>query len=269
MIETANESFKCSFILSYLILSYLILWYSHYTDYVRKKSGGRQPFVSLLPLGQSSYTTALIARFMGPTWGPFGAGRTQVGPMLAPWTLLSGWDCQCTCPLCCLQCILEHFCTILILNVLQDRLAWKWTKCWVNDDVIKWRHFPGYWPFVQGIHRSPVNSPHKGQWRGALMFYLVCAWINGWVNNGEAGDLRRHRAHYDVIVMFGQLFYLVKLNWYHSDVILGTMASQIISVSIAKPFVHAQFKQNNKALRHWSLWVEFTVDRWIPRTKGQ
>ena len=32
----------------------------------------------------------LIARFMGPTWGPYGAGRTQVGPMLAPWTLLSG-----------------------------------------------------------------------------------------------------------------------------------------------------------------------------------
>ena len=49
--------------------------------------------------------------------------------------------------------------------------------------------------------RSPVNSPHKGQWRGALMFSLICARINGWVNNGEAGDLRRHRAHYDVIVM--------------------------------------------------------------------
>ena len=46
-----------------------------------------------------------------------------------------------------------------------------------------------------------VNSPHKGQWRGALMFSLICAWINVWVNNGEAGDLRRHRAHYDVIVM--------------------------------------------------------------------
>ena len=47
----------------------------------------------------------------------------------------------------------------------------------------------------------PVNSPHKGQWRGALMFSMICAWINGWVNNREAGDLRRHRAHYDVTVM--------------------------------------------------------------------
>ena len=72
----------------------------------------------------------------------------------------------------------------------------------VHDDVIKWKHFPRYWPFVRGIQRSPVNSPHKGQWRGALMFTLICARINGWVNNGEAGDLRRNRAHYDVIVIF-------------------------------------------------------------------
>ena len=70
-----------------------------------------------------------------------------------------------------------------------------------HDDVIKWKQFPRYWPFVRGIHRSPVNSPHKGQWRGSLMFSLICAQINGWVNNREAGDLRRHPAHCDVIVM--------------------------------------------------------------------
>ena len=69
------------------------------------------------------------------------------------------------------------------------------------DDVIKWRHFPRYWPFVWGIHRWPVNSPHKCQWRGAFGFSLICVWINGWVNNGKAGDLIRHRAHYDVIVL--------------------------------------------------------------------
>ena len=71
----------------------------------------------------------------------------------------------------------------------------------LHDDVIKWKHFPRNWPFVRGIHRSPVNSPHKGQWRGALMFSLICVWINDWVNNREAGDLRRYRAHSDVIVM--------------------------------------------------------------------
>ena len=52
-----------------------------------------------------------------------------------------------------------------------------------HDDVIKWKYFPRYWPFVRGIHRSPVNSPHKGQWRGALVFSFICAWINGWVQS--------------------------------------------------------------------------------------
>ena len=69
-------------------------------------------------------------------------------------------------------------------------------------DVIEWEHFPRYWPFVRGIHRSPVISLHKGRWRGALMFSLICAWMDGWVNNREAGDLRCNRAHYDVTVMF-------------------------------------------------------------------
>ena len=70
-----------------------------------------------------------------------------------------------------------------------------------HDDVIKWKHFLCYWPFVRGFHRSPVNSPHKGQWCGALIFSLICTWIKGWVNNCEPGDLRRHRAHHDVTVM--------------------------------------------------------------------
>ena len=72
---------------------------------------------------------------------------------------------------------------------------------WVNnDDVIKWKHFLRYWPFVRGIHQSPLNSPHKGQWRGALMCSLICAWINGWLNNREAGYFRRNSANYGVTV---------------------------------------------------------------------
>ena len=70
-----------------------------------------------------------------------------------------------------------------------------------RDDVIKWKHFSRYWLFVREIHRSPVNSPHKGQRRGVLVFSLISAWINTWVINREAGDLRRHLAHYDVTVM--------------------------------------------------------------------
>ena len=79
--------------------------------------------------------------------------------------------------------------------------ATKLTMAATHDEVIKWKRFPRYWPFVRGIYRSPVNSPHKGQWREALMFSLICLWIISWVNNREAGDLRRYRAHYDVIVM--------------------------------------------------------------------
>ena len=67
-----------------------------------------------------------------------------------------------------------------------------------HDDVIKSKHFP---PFVRGIQRSSMDSPHKGQWHGALMFSLICVWINGWVNSREAGDLRRYRTHCDVTVM--------------------------------------------------------------------
>ena len=63
-----------------------------------------------------------------------------------------------------------------------------------RDGVIKWKHFPRYWPLVRGIPRSPVNYPHKGWWRGALMFSLICVWIKGWVNNREAGDVRRYRS---------------------------------------------------------------------------
>ena len=83
-------------------------------------------------------------------------------------------------------------------------------SCQCHDDVIKWKHFPRYWPFVWGIYRSPVNSPHRGQWRGALMFSFICDWINGWVNNREAGDLRRHLAHYDVTLI---VMYTYVIKW--------------------------------------------------------
>ena len=89
-----------------------------------------------------------------------------------------------------------------MLEHLQAQQCQKLCDRICHDDVIKWKHFPRYWPFVRGIHRSPVNSSHKGQWRGALILSLICVWINGWVNNHEAGDLRRYHAHYDVSVMY-------------------------------------------------------------------
>ena len=86
---------------------------------------------------------------------------------------------------------------------------WTHSKCtWhKTEKVIYSRTF---------IHRSPVYFPHKGQWRGAFMFSLICGWINRWVNNREAGDLRRYRAHYDVIVrrcLFSVLIYFYLKLW--------------------------------------------------------
>ena len=113
-----------------------------------------------------------------------------------------------------------------LVNNLPLKLVWV-ISVWISaeksqasqnhDDVIKWKHFPRYWPFVWGIHWSPVNSPHKGQWRGVLMFTLICARINGWVNNREAGDLRRHGAHYDIIIMLWTAL-TPSMQWFPSDI---------------------------------------------------
>ena len=126
--------------------------------------------------------------------------------------------------------------TLMVLILSCDWLAidCNWPQWWrggpvsllkCHDDVIKWKHFPCYWPFARGIHWSPVNSPHKGQWCRALMFSLICIWINSWVNNLEAGDLRCYWAHYDVTVMVchsdsqwpfcqSQQGFYWKLSWY-------------------------------------------------------
>ena len=89
------------------------------------------------------------------------------------------------------------------LRLVGRQLSSNWWRRGSEGDYIVFKchqmeTFPRYWPFVWRIHRSPVNSTRKG---GALMFSLICAWINDWVNNVESGYLRRHRTHYDVNVM--------------------------------------------------------------------
>ena len=91
--------------------------------------------------------------------------------------------------------ILTHWGREKMADILQETFS----NPFFNDGVIKWKHFPCYWPFMRAIHQSPVNSPHKRQWRGALMFSLICTRTNGWVNSRN--DLRRHRAHCYVTVM--------------------------------------------------------------------
>ena len=131
------------------------------------------------------------------------------------------------------------YCPVSVCKVYPPPSSMFCHMCFItHDDVIKWKHFPRNWPFVRGIHRSPMNSPHKGQWRRALMFSLICVWINGWVNYREAGDLRRYLAHYVVTVMQS---------------------------------LHNQLNQHSYHLLYGDdchLCGEFTGPRWIPRTKA-
>ena len=100
-----------------------------------------------------------------------------------------------------------------------------------HDDVIKWKHFPRYWSFARGIHPSPVNfPPHKNQWRGAFNAFFDLRLNNDWVNNREAGDLRRHLGHYDVTVI--QLSHrhtncsdVIWMTWY--QIIVRKMAARL------------------------------------------
>ena len=120
----------------------------------------------------------------------------------------------------------------------------------IHDDVIKWKYFPRYWPFVREIHRSPVNFPHKGQWRGALMFTLICAQMNGWVNNGEAGDLRRYLAHYDVIVMHICWWWIIftALYWYSLRLQMGHL---VLNINLWHNWLHDDVIKWKHYLRYW------------------
>ena len=133
----------------------------------------------------------------------------------------------------------------------------------LHDDFMKWKNFPHYWPFVRGIHRSPVNIPHRGQCRRALMFSLICVWINGWVNNREAGDLRCYHAHYDITVMNilipapeGLLFYEVHssswANW------------QQVSLDFSSLFCFLVWTGPSTTLTHEVLWdlSSSWTDKW-------
>ena len=89
-----------------------------------------------------------IARFMGPTWGPPGSCRPQMGPMLA-------------------SSIPHVICTrypmpfLLLLFYFLNGIMWciyLYSSWWRQRK----EYFPGYWPFVRGFHRSQMGSPHKG-----------------------------------------------------------------------------------------------------------
>ena len=86
---------------------------------------------------------------------------------------------------CCYSLVfLRHTCSLVINvrhsvcgHVLSSPLTITWNRqCAMHDEWFMMTssngHFPHYWPFVRRLRRSPVNSPHKGQWCGALMFFF-------------------------------------------------------------------------------------------------
>ena len=132
-----------------------------------------------------------IARFTWRTWGPPGSCRPQVGPMLAPWTLLSGFSHS------------SIFALELFGLFRLCLLFWPYYTPLVTP---WWRHQME--TFSTLLHGLLCREFTDQQWIPftkasdvVLWCFLCSAWINSWVNNRDAGDLRRHRAHYDAIAM--------------------------------------------------------------------
>ena len=100
-----------------------------------------------------------------------------------------------------------------------------------------WRHHMETFSVLLALCAgSPVNSPHKEQWRGALMFSLNCAWIDGWVNNREAGNLRRHHAYYDVAVIS-----IMKVKRFHLILFLFFSAGK----KLFREFLRSEYSEEN------------------------
>ena len=123
---------------------------------------------------------------------------------------------------------------------------------------------------------------HKGQWRGALLFSLICAWINGWVNNREASDLRRHRAHYDIAVMFALLTKFITYTctfwrfellvnhilsesslWVGGDVVVPYIAGRVSQTWPAYPYRYLRTQ------RCWATYRDPPKDTWQRSTHAE
>ena len=140
-----------------------------------------------------------------------------------------------------------------------------------------WRHQMETFSALLALFAGNSRAPYKGQWQGALMFYLLCAWTNGSVNYRDMGELRCHCAHYDITVMiipytkliFNTLIeasmihptiqhfmYLICIwychpshheidygqSWHTFSLLLGTEFSDLFSLNFSRPEV-TQFSQ--------------------------
>ena len=94
------------------------------------------------------------------------------------------------------------------------------------------------------------------------MFTLICVWINGWVNNHEAGDLRRYRVHYDVIVMkLDPSTTIMSLRTKICKTIWESVL-QSVSAEITQEIIHLWFLLHRHTVTYhvspklfWRIWI--------------
>ena len=149
---------------------------------------------------------------------------------------------------CCHMCKILNFFNVKLISFVTIFGIWAY-----HDDIIEWKHFPHYWPFVRGTHRSPVDSPHKGQWHGALMFSLIWAWTNSWVNNWwfemPSSSLWRHR--YINYLWNGSQCQLIQptpsqisvSTWYHNSVYF--FDKDVIKLIKVLRYMHYDYEDTN------------------------
>ena len=164
---------------------------------------------------------------------------------------------------CCLSSMLiMSICTGTPGGVCPDMFYVKQLRCTkIHDDVMKWKHFPRYWPLMRGIHRSPVDSPHKGQWCRASMFSLICAWTNGWLETPSRSLCR----HCNV-----QSARWVESHWCHNKSILNNLFVIVFMLSLTIKFItiwtnnltmYFKMKRHSRGLFiHRTTWFQVKSD---------
>ena len=114
------------------------------------------------------------------------------------------------------------------INVIKTWTLYLELICF-HDNIIKWKYFLHYWPFVRGNHWSPLSSPHKGQWCCTVMFSLICICLKKWMS-------KQSKCRW--------LEMLSRSLWHHFNVVvLCSKINNHISCSLICPMIIVQWQE--------------------------
>ena len=200
----------------------------------------------------------------------------------------------------CLMCFLNIPCFLSVIYIWlvspqPSHIPWHLSNTCSDanhDDVIKWKYFPRYWPFVREFTGHRWNPRTKASDAELGCFLWSAPWINGWINNRKSGDLRRHRGHYDVNVMSEginpnsakwKLSPAVNLTnvdlvtpssdhystrGHYNDVTMIAIAPQISGIAtVCSSICSGLHQRKHQRSASLVLWGESSGDPWIPLTK--